>query len=152
MITRGIEAQILPTTRELGIGVTAYNVLSRGLLSDSLRAGTDFAPSDFRAHNPRFQGENLTRNLELVDELAGIAARHHVSVAQLAIAWVPSRGEDIVPVIGARRPDRWTETLGALDIRLDAEELAAIESAAPADRVAGDRYASAQMTLLDSER
>ncbi|MEV0296765.1 aldo/keto reductase [Nocardia sp. NPDC050710] len=152
LISRGIEAEILPLTRELGIGITAYGVLSRGLLSDTVRAGARFGPDDFRAHSPRFQGENLARNLELVDALAKIAAHHNVSVAQLAIAWALSRGSDIVPILGARRRDRWTETLGALDIRLDAEELATIEAAVPADRVAGERYASAQMALLDSER
>ncbi|MET9491863.1 aldo/keto reductase [Nocardia sp. NPDC006630] len=152
LLSRGIESEILPTARELGIGITAYGVLSRGLLSDSLRGGAQFAPSDFRAHSPRFQGENLTANLRLVDALAEIAARHDVSVAQLAIAWALSRGEDIVPIIGARRPERWTEALAAVDIQLSADELAAIEAAVPADQVAGGRYAEAQMAMLDSER
>ncbi|MCU1646487.1 MAG: Pyridoxine 4-dehydrogenase [Nocardia sp.] len=152
LLSRGIEAEILPTARELGIGITAYGVLSRGLLSDSLRGGAQFAPSDFRAHSPRFQGENLTANLRLVDALAEIAARHDVSVAQLAIAWALSRGEDIVPIIGARRPGRWTEALAAVDIQLSADELTAIEAAVPADQVAGGRYAEAQMAMLDSER
>ncbi|WP_405134561.1 aldo/keto reductase [Nocardia sp. NBC_01388] len=152
LLSRGIEAEILPTARELGVGITAYGVLSRGLLSDSLRGGAQFAPSDFRAHSPRFQGENLTANLRLVDALAEIAARHDVSVAQLAIAWALSRGEDIVPIIGARRPERWTEALAAVDIQLSADELAAIEAAVPADQVAGGRYAEAQMAMLDSER
>ncbi|WP_327142371.1 aldo/keto reductase [Nocardia sp. NBC_01327] len=152
LLSRGIEAEILPTARELSIGITAYGVLSRGLLSDSLRGGAQFAPSDFRAHSPRFQGENLTANLRLVDALAEIAARHDVSVAQLAIAWALSRGTDIVPIIGARRPERWSEALAAVDIRLSAGELAAIEAAVPADQVAGGRYADAQMAMLDSER
>ncbi|WP_067700017.1 aldo/keto reductase [Nocardia jejuensis] len=152
LISRGIEAEILPTARELGIGITAYGVLSRGLLSDSLRGATQFAAGDFRAHSPRFQGENLTANLRLVDALAQIAATHEVSVAQLAIAWVLSRGQDIVPVIGARRPERWTEAVGALSIQLSPQELAAIEEAVPADRIAGERYAAAQMAMLDSER
>ncbi|WP_067716446.1 aldo/keto reductase [Nocardia yamanashiensis] len=152
LISRGIEAEILPVARELGIGITAYGVLSRGLLSDSLRGGAQFAATDFRAHSPRFQGENLTANLRLVDALAEIAARHEVSVAQLAIAWVLARGEDIVPIIGARRPERWTEAVAALDIKLSEDELAAIEAAVPADRVAGERYAAAQMAMLDSER
>ncbi|MGV9675346.1 aldo/keto reductase [Nocardia sp. NPDC003482] len=152
LVTRGIEREILPTARELGIGVTAYGVLSRGLLSDSIRAGQAFAPTDFRAHSPRFQGENLTANLRLVEELGEIAAAHGVSVAQLAIAWVLSRGDDIVPVVGARRPERWAEAVAALDIRLSPEDLARIEAAVPADRVAGDRYAAPQMAMLDSER
>ncbi len=152
LITRGIEREILPTARELGIGITAYGVLSRGLLSDSLRANQTFAPDDFRAHSPRFQGENLTTNLRLVSALAEIGGRHGVSVAQLAIAWVLTRGADIVPLIGARRVDRWTEAVAALDIRLSESELAAIEAAAPAEAVAGDRYAAPQMAMLDSER
>ncbi|MFE2998991.1 aldo/keto reductase [Nocardia sp. NPDC059246] len=152
LVSRGIEAEILPVARELGIGITAYGVLSRGLLSDSLRPGQQFAPSDFRAHSPRFQGENLDANLRLVDALAKIAAEHQVSVAQLAIAWVLSRGTDIVPLIGARRPERWAEAVAAVDIRLSEAELATIEAAVPADQVAGGRYAPAQMAMLDSER
>ncbi|MET8425439.1 aldo/keto reductase [Nocardia sp. NPDC004860] len=152
LVSRGIEAEILPVARELGIGLTAYGVLSRGLLSDSLRPGQQFAPSDFRAHSPRFQGENLDANLRLVDALATIAAEHQVSVAQLAIAWVLSRGTDIVPLIGARKPERWAEAVAAVDIRLSEAELATIEAAVPADQVAGGRYAPAQMAMLDSER
>ncbi|MFE3192061.1 aldo/keto reductase [Nocardia sp. NPDC059240] len=152
LISRGIEAEILPVARELGIGVTAYGVLSRGLLSDSMRPGQQFAPSDFRAHSPRFQGENLTANLRLVDALAKIAADHDVTVAQLAIAWALSRGTDIVPLIGARKPERWTEAVAAADIQLSADELATIEAAVPADQVAGTRYAAAMMAGLDSER
>ncbi|MBO0852981.1 MAG: aldo/keto reductase [Nocardia sp.] len=152
LITRGIEADILPTARELGIGITAYGVLSRGLLSDSLGAGHTFAPDDFRAHSPRFQGENLTANLELVAAVREIAARRGASVAQLAIAWVLSRGSDIVPLIGARRVDRWSEAVAALDIRLTDSELAELEAAAPAEAVAGTRYAAPMMAMLDSER
>ncbi len=152
LVSRGIEAETLPVARELGIGITAYGVLSRGLLSDTVRTRSTFGADDFRAHSPRFQGENLTRNLRLVDALAKIAAAKGVSVAQLAIAWVLTRGSDIVPIIGARRPQRWAETLGALDIRLGADELASIEAAVPADQVAGERYAAAQMEILDSER
>lgn len=152
LISRGIEAEILPVARELGIGITAYGVLSRGLLSDSVRAGQQFAPSDFRAHSPRFQGENLDANLRLVEALAEIAVEREVSVAQLAIAWALSRGTDIVPLIGARKPERWAEAVAAVDIRLSEAELATIEAAVPADRVAGGRYAPAQLAMLDSER
>ncbi|WP_306356960.1 MULTISPECIES: aldo/keto reductase [unclassified Nocardia] len=152
LISRGIENEILPTTRELGTGITAYGVLSRGLLSDSLRNGTALAARDFRAHSPRFQGENLTANLRLVSALAEIAERRGVTVAQLAIAWVLAQGADIVPVIGARSPERWAEAVAALDIQLSADELVAIEAAVPADRVAGDRYTAEQMAMLDSER
>ncbi|QBS41600.1 aldo/keto reductase [Nocardia sp. CS682] len=152
LISRGIEAEILPLCRELGIGVTAYGVLSRGLLSSSVQTGTTFAANDFRAHSPRFQGENLSRNLKLVDALAEIAAAKDVSVAQLAIAWVLTRGDDIVPVIGARRRERWTEAAGALDVSLTEDELATIEASVPAEQIAGARYAAEQMAMLDSER
>ncbi|WP_280355124.1 aldo/keto reductase [Nocardia otitidiscaviarum] len=152
LISRGIEDEILPTARELGIGITAYGVLSRGLLSDSLLSGTSLETRDFRAHSPRFQGENLTTNLRLVAALAELAERRGVTVAQLAIAWVLAQGGDIVPVIGARRSERWTEAAAALDIQLSRDELAAIEAAVPADEVAGDRYAAEQMAMLDSER
>ncbi|NKY85063.1 aldo/keto reductase [Nocardia veterana] len=151
LITRGIEREILPTAGELGIGITAYGVLSRGLLSDSLRTQPTFAPDDFRAHSPRFQGENLTTNLRLVSALAEIAEQRGVSVAQLAIAWVLGRGDDIVPLIGARRVPRWQEAVAALDIEFTADERSAIEAAAPAEAVAGTRYAAAQMAMLDSE-
>lgn len=152
LISRGIESQILPTARELGVGITAYGVLSRGLLSDSVRSGKEFEATDFRAHSPRFQGENLNRNLRLVEALAHIAERHNVTVAQLAIAWVLTRGEDIVPVIGARYAHRWAEATAALDIALSADDLAVIEAAVPADAVAGERYAAEQFATLDSEK
>ncbi|MFI1399884.1 aldo/keto reductase [Streptomyces sp. NPDC020681] len=152
LISRGIEDRILPTTRELGIGVTAYGVLSRGLISGHFTADRALAPNDFRGMSPRFQGENLQHNLGLVEQLRKIAEQKGVSVAQIAIAWVLSRGEDIVPLVGARRRDRLTEALGALDVTLDAADLAAIEQAVPADSAAGDRYPTAQMAHLDSER
>ncbi|GAA2524136.1 MULTISPECIES: aldo/keto reductase [Streptomyces] len=152
LISRGIEAEILPTTRELGIGVTAYGVLSRGLISGHFSAGRHLAANDFRAHSPRFQGENLRHNLKLVEALREIAGRKGVTVAQTAIAWVLSRGEDIVPLVGARTRQRLTESLGALDVVLDAADLAAIEDAVPAGAAAGERYAAPQMAHLDSER
>nr|WP_296776899.1 aldo/keto reductase [Rhodococcus sp. (in: high G+C Gram-positive bacteria)] len=151
LISRGIEADILPTARELGIGITAYGVLSRGLLSDSFRQAKTFAADDFRAHSPRFQGDNLDRNREVVEVLAALAEERGVSTAQLAIAWVLGRGEDIVPVIGARTTSRLAETIAALDISLSDEDVARIEKAVPADSAAGDRYAAAQMAQLDSE-
>ena len=152
LISRGIEKEILPVARQLGTGITAYGVLSRGLLSDTFRSGGPSSAGDFRAHSPRFQGENLTRNLRLVEALADIAATKQVSVAQLAIAWALSRGTDIVPVIGVRTPTRLDETVGALAISLTPDESAVIEAAAPAEAVAGERYAAEQMAMLDSER
>ncbi|GGK44982.1 aldo/keto reductase [Streptomyces flaveus] len=152
LISRGIEDKVLPVTRELGIGITAYGVLSRGLISGHFTADRQLAPNDFRAFSPRFQGENLQHNLGLVDALRKIAEQKGVSVAQIAIAWVLSRGEDIVPLIGARRRDRLTEALGALDVTLDAADLAAIEDAVPPGAAAGERYPEQQMAHLDSER
>ncbi|MFI6656018.1 aldo/keto reductase [Streptomyces sp. NPDC050523] len=152
LISRGPEREILPTLRELGIAVTAYGVLSRGLISGHVTAGREYEPTDFRAHSPRFQGENLQHNLTLVESLRKVAEQKGVSVAQIAIAWVLSRGEDIVPLVGARTRERLGEALGALDVTLDAADLAAIEAAVPADAAAGERYAPAQMAMLDSER
>ena len=149
LMSRGIEARILPTTRELGISLTAYGVLSRGLLSSGTAR---LAPGDPRARFPRFSGENHARNLELLAKLEAIAEDRGVTAAQLAIAWVASRGDDIIPLIGTKRRDRLTEALNALDLTFSTDELAAIEAAVPADAVAGDRYEAAQVAALDSER
>jgi aryl-alcohol dehydrogenase-like predicted oxidoreductase len=147
LLSRGIERAILPTCRELGIAITAYGVLSRGLISGSRSAGA----GDIRGRMPRFRQENLRRNMELVERLKTIAEGHGVSTAQLAIAWVLARGEDIVPLIGARRRDQLTEALGAVNLTLTDEDLDVIAQAMPADAVAGDRYDEAQMAHLDSE-
>jgi aryl-alcohol dehydrogenase-like predicted oxidoreductase len=152
LISRGIEATILPACRELGIAVTAYGVLSRGLISGhwSKERGND--PLDFRRHSPRFQGDNLEHNLQLVEVLRGLADACGCSVAQLAIAWVLARGDDIVPLVGARTRERLNEALGALQVTLCTDDLAAIEHAVPPGAAAGDRYVAAQMAMLDSER
>ncbi|MFJ9146507.1 aldo/keto reductase [Streptomyces sp. NPDC102270] len=152
LISRSPEREILPVLRELGIAVTAYGVLSRGLISGHLTAERQLATNDFRAHSPRFQGENLQHNLALVESLRKIAEQKGVTVAQIAIAWVASRGDDIVPLVGARTRERLGEALGALDVTLDAADLAAIEDAVPADAAAGERYPTPQMAMLDSER
>ena len=136
----------------MGISVTAYGVLSRGLISGHFTSDRQLGASDFRAHSPRFQGENLRHNLGLVEQLRKLAEQKGVSVAQLAIAWVLSRGADIVPLVGARTRERLAESLSALDVVLDAADLAAIEQAVPADSASGGRYAAAQMAHLDSER
>ena len=115
LISRGIEEEILPTCRELGIGVTAYGVLSRGLISGHFAADRELAANDFRAHAPRFAKENRERNLALVEALRAVAEAKGITVAQVAIAWVLSRGEDIVPLVGARTRERLAEALGALD-------------------------------------
>ncbi|WP_030314836.1 aldo/keto reductase [Streptomyces sp. NRRL B-3229] len=151
LISRGIEEEVLPTTRELGISITAYGVLSRGLISGHFSADRQLAANDFRAHSPRFQDGNLQHNLNLVEALRKIAEQKGVTVAQIAIAWVLAQGEDIVPLVGARTRERLTESLGALDVVLDADDLRAIEDAVPADAAAGDRYPAAQMTHLGSK-
>jgi aryl-alcohol dehydrogenase-like predicted oxidoreductase len=148
LISRGPEANIFPLIAELGIGVTAYGVLSRGLLTGS----TPAAQGDFRATLPRFTGENLERNRLLVETLQELAAEKGVRSSQLAIAWVLSKGENIVPLIGARTRAQLMESLGALKIELSQEEIARIEEAVPASAVAGTRYGEHQMRVLDSER
>ena len=152
LLDRGIEKKILPTVRELGIAVTAYGVLSRGLLSGHWSKEHSENSQDFRGHLPRFSGENLDRNLLLVEALRSIAQEQNATVAQLAIAWVLSQGDDIVPLIGARRRNRLDEALGALDLRLTDDDLTRIEAAVPHNAVAGDRYHADQMAMLDSER
>jgi aryl-alcohol dehydrogenase-like predicted oxidoreductase len=152
LISRGIENEILPTCRELGVGITAYGVLSRGLISGHWSTERDVAPSDFRAHSPRFSGENLERNLALVEALREVAGAQGVTVAQIAIAWVLSRGEDIVPLIGARTRERLAEALAALGVELSDEDLERIERAVPAGAAAGERYNEQGMATLDSER
>jgi len=152
LISRGIEAEILPTLRELGIGVTAYGVLSRGLIGGHWSKDSGTAKGDFRAHSPRFSSENLEHNLKLVEALRGVAESRGASVAQIAIAWVLSRGPDIVPLIGARRRDRLAEALGALDLKLSGDDLALIERTMPADAAKGERYPAFAMAHLDSER
>ncbi|MBW5412262.1 aldo/keto reductase [Pseudomonas sp. MAG002Y] len=151
LISRGIEADILPTCRELGIGITAYGVLSRGLISGHWSKDRG-GEQDFRTISPRFQGSNLDANLKLADTLKVIAQEKGVTAAQMAIAWVLARGEDIVPLVGARTRERLHESLGALDIMLTAEELARIEQAIPANAAAGERYPAAQLAHMDSEK
>jgi pyridoxine 4-dehydrogenase len=152
LMSRGIEREILPVCRELGIGITAYGVLSRGLISGHWSKERENAQGDFRAMSPRFQGANLDANLQLVDNLKAVAASLHASVAQVAIAWVAAQDPSIVPLIGARRRERLNEALGALPLKLDAKALHALAQAVPSEAVAGTRYAAAQMAHLDSEK
>jgi aryl-alcohol dehydrogenase-like predicted oxidoreductase len=151
LISRGIERAVLPAARELGIGITAYGVLSRGLIGGHWRKGAA-VPGDFRAMSPRFQDGNVDANLALVEALRRVAEGKGASVAQIAIAWVAAQGADIVPLVGARRRDRLAEALGALAVKLSPADLAAIERAVPRDAAAGSRYPAAQMAHLDSER
>lgn len=148
LVSRGIEGQILPSLRELGVGVTAYGVLYRGLLSGSRPAGS----KDLRTHFPRFMNENVQRNARLVETLNDAAREQGITGAQLAIAWVLHQGGDIVPVMGSRTRKQLRETLGALKVKLSQEELKRIGEAVPAESVAGTRYDARQMAMLDSER
>jgi aryl-alcohol dehydrogenase-like predicted oxidoreductase len=148
LMSRGIEADILPTLRELGIGVTAYGVLSRGLLSGSRPTGA----TDFRAHGPRFVGDNLAKNEALAEALRKVASSKGMTASQAAIAWVAAQGDDIVPLVGARKRAQLSETLGAVERTLSLEDLATIAAAVPADAVAGGRYPDAQLAHLDSEK
>jgi aryl-alcohol dehydrogenase-like predicted oxidoreductase len=152
LLSRGIEAEILPTCRELGVGVTAYGVLSRGLLGGGWPRERASTAGDIRARMPRFRPENLGRNLALVDALRELAAAKGATVAQLAIAWVLARGEDIVPLVGTTRRDRLAEAVDAVQLELGEDDLAAIERAVPPGAAAGDRYDERQMAMLDSER
>jgi len=151
LISRGIEEEILPACRELGIGITAYGVLSRGLISGHWSKARE-GERGFRANAPRFQGANLDANLALVDAIRGIAKGIGASVAQVAIAWVAAQGEDIVPLVGARRRDRLAEALGALDVKLSADDLAELAMALPPGAAAGARYPAAALAHMDSEK
>jgi aryl-alcohol dehydrogenase-like predicted oxidoreductase len=152
LVSRGIEDEILPACRELGIGVTAYGVLSRGLISGHWSRSRALEPGDFRTFAPRFSDANVDRNLALVERLRAIADARGASTAQLAIAWVLSRGSDIVPLVGARTRERLTEALDALNLDLTPTEVAELEQVVPPGAVAGERYNPQQMALLDSER
>ncbi len=148
LVSRGPEAKIFPVLEELGIGVTAYAVLSRGLLSASQPAKA----GDLRSHLPRFRGENLARNQQLVERLRDIASARGITQVQLAVAWALAKSPSIVPVIGARTRAQLAESLGAIKVNLTAEEVAAIEAAVPPEAVAGTRYDPNQMKALDSEK
>jgi aryl-alcohol dehydrogenase-like predicted oxidoreductase len=151
LISRGIEDEILPTVRELGIGITAYGVLSRGLISGHWQKGAA-SGQDFRAMSPRFQDGNIEANLALVEALRKVAEAKDISVAQAAIAWVGAQGEDIVPLVGARKRDRLKEALGAAEVTLSKQDIAAIERAVPKNAAAGARYPQMAMADLDSEK
>jgi aryl-alcohol dehydrogenase-like predicted oxidoreductase len=150
LISRGIEAEILPACRELGIGITAYGILSRGLISGHFTAPA--GAMDYRASSPRFQGENLANNLKMVERLRALAQDMGASPAQLAIAWVAAQGNDIVPLVGARSRHRLSESLRSNELRLSDSQLRALAEAMPEDQVAGTRYPGAMMAHLDSEK
>ncbi|MCV9961244.1 aldo/keto reductase [Pararhizobium sp. BT-229] len=152
LISRGIEDAILPACRDLGISITAYGVLSRGLISGHWQKGDGQGKGDFRSHSPRFQGENVDRNLALVEALRKIAQDKGVSVAQIAIAWVAAQGADIIPLVGARKVERLEEALGSQGVQLSPADFAAIETAVPKNAAAGGRYPEAMLAHMDSEK
>ena len=151
LIMRMIETDILPTCRELGIGITAYGVLARGLISGHWTKARENA-GDFRSFSSRFSGDNLVHNLALVEALRNVAASRGVSVAATAVAWVLAQGKDIVPLVGARKRRQWAESSAADSIQLSAADLAAIEQAVPKGAAKGDRYPAEAMAHLDSEK
>jgi len=151
LISRGIEDTILPACRELGIALTAYGVLSRGLIGGHFSAERELAPNDFRAHAPRFQDGNRAKNLALVEALRDLGEARGATVAQVATAWVLGRGEDVIALLGARTSEQLEEVLGALELELSSAETAELERAIPPGAAAGERYPAQQMAALDSE-
>jgi aryl-alcohol dehydrogenase-like predicted oxidoreductase len=148
--TRDVEDQVLPTLRELGIGLVAYSPLGRGFLTGAIRRPTDLAEDDWRRQNPRFQGENFERNLDLVAAIETLAQRKRVTPAQLALAWVLAQSDDIVPIPGTTRPQRVEENVAALDVELTDDELARLDEIAPVGVAAGTRYPAPAMDMLNN--
>ena len=147
--TREPELDILPTCRELGIGLVAYSPLGRGFLTGTFQSPDNFPPDDFRRYNPRFQGENFYRNLQLVEKVKEIAAQKNCTPAQLALAWLLTKGNDIIPIPGTKRQVRLNENVGAVNIELTAEDLHQIEAIAPIGVAAGTRYPEAIMNTVN---
>jgi aryl-alcohol dehydrogenase-like predicted oxidoreductase len=147
--TRDMESDVLPTLRQLGIGFVPYSPLGRGFLTGQIRSPDDLAADDWRRDNPRFQGENFRRNLELVGRVRAIADDKGVTPAQLALAWVMAAGDDLVPIPGTTKPERVEENIGALDVVLTHEDRRRLDDAAPIGVAAGDRYPSAMMPYLN---
>ena len=138
--SRDLEGEVIDTARELGIGIVAYSPLGRGFLTGQITSPDDFPEGDFRAHLPRFTGENFTHNIELVDKVRSLAVEKGCTPGQLALAWVLSRGDDVVPIPGTKRRSYLEENVAALEVALSAADLAAIEAVFPAGAGAGDRY------------
>jgi aryl-alcohol dehydrogenase-like predicted oxidoreductase len=150
LFTRDLEDELLATARELGVGLVAYSPLGRGFLSGRITSPDDFGEHDFRRDHPRFTGENFARNLELVDQVRQLAASKGVTPSQLAIAWVLAQGDDVVAIPGTKRRSYLEENLGALDVELTGEDLAAIERVTPRGSVAGERYTPEHMANVDA--
>lgn len=151
IVTRDMEAEVIPACRELGVAFVAYSPLGRGLLTGAYRSATDFGEGDYRTiANPRFAGEALEQNLSLVDRLAEIAKTKDASLAQIALAWVLAKGDDIIPIPGTKKLSRLEENIGALDVKLSAADIAAIEAAVPPEQVAGARYPEVSSSTLNA--
>jgi aryl-alcohol dehydrogenase-like predicted oxidoreductase len=146
--SRDVEAEVLPTCRELGIGFVAYSPLGRGFLTGQFKSPDDFAADDYRRNSPRFQGENFTKNLKLVDAVRNLADSKGCTASQLALAWVLSRGDDVVPIPGTKRAKYLDENLGATTVTLTAADLSALGAAFPAGGAAGDRYNAQAMAAV----
>ncbi|BBD80799.1 aldo-keto reductase [Aerosticca soli] len=147
--SRDVEAAVLPTVRELGIGFVAYSPLGRGFLTGRFKRFEDLPEDDYRRHSPRFQGENFARNLALVAAVERMAAAKGCTSAQLALAWVLAQGEDIVPIPGTKRRERLEENVGALQVHLSRDDLAELDRILPPGAAAGERYAAPQMQAID---
>jgi aryl-alcohol dehydrogenase-like predicted oxidoreductase len=147
--TRDPEDDVLATLRELGIGLVAYSPLGRGFLTGQIRSLSDLPEDDWRRSNPRFQEEALRENLQLADRVTELASEHDVTPAQLALAWVLAKGDDIVPIPGTKSPTRLEENVAAVDVELSAEELRELDEAVSRDSVRGNRYPEQMMSLLD---
>ena len=148
--TRDPESEVLPTLRELGIGLVAYSPLGRGFLTGQIRSVDDLSDDDWRRSNPRFQEEALRQNIELADRVRALADELVVTPAQLALAWVQAKGNDIVPIPGTKRPERLSENVAAVEIELSDEDVAALDQAVPAGSAVGGRYRDAEMALINS--
>ncbi|WP_070989177.1 aldo/keto reductase [Halofilum ochraceum] len=146
--TRGIETDILPLARELGIGIVPYSPLGRGFLSGQITSPDDLGENDWRRDNPRFQGENFERNLELVNQVTALAHERNATPAQIALAWVLQQGNDIVPIPGTTRAERLDENIAALDVELGSEDLQRLDAIFGPEAVAGERYTEAMMRLV----
>jgi aryl-alcohol dehydrogenase-like predicted oxidoreductase len=147
--TRDPEAEVLPTLRELGIGLVAYSPLGRGFLTGQIRSVDDLPEDDWRRRNPRFQADALRQNIELADRVREIAEACRVTPAQLALAWVHAKGNDIVPIPGTKRPERLEENVAASELDLSEEDVATLDQAVPAEAVVGGRYRDAEMALIN---
>jgi aryl-alcohol dehydrogenase-like predicted oxidoreductase len=150
--SRDLEDAVLPVARRLGIGIVPYSPLGRGFLTGAITSPDDFAPDDFRRSNPRFQGENFRRNLDLVAEVRRLADEKHITAGQLALAWLLAQGEDVVPIPGTKRRANLEQNVGACAVSLSPEDLQRLEAVAPKGAWSGARYATARQSMYGTSR